>query len=87
MQQNRPFNIFRDAEIEELQRIHSENHISAVQAYKSDGKDNVCKIDEQWKTYTCDETYACALRSAGCCLALVDAFLDEKVIFRLYKFR
>ena len=76
------YNLLRDAELENLLLVHTREHISSVQAYSSNGKDDVCKLQERWKTYTCDETFACALRSTGCCLALVDAVLDGKVYHR-----
>ena len=69
----------RNATENELLSVHTKNHVNAVQAYTSDGKDDVCKIYEQWRTYTCDETYAAAVLSAGCCLSLVDAVCTDKV--------
>ena len=69
---------------EELLQVHTSKHIADVQAYTSQGKDDVCRIYEQWRTYTCDYTYSSAAYSAGCSINIVDAICADEVRYNMH---
>ena len=69
---------FRAATDQELKLVHEKNHIQAVKTYSSNAG-SVCKLAEQWKTYTSDHTYTASVHAVGSLLSLIDAIYKTKV--------
>ena len=71
--------VYRMATDEELEIVHDKDYIQNVKKYSSKSKDDVCKLEEQWKTYTSDFTYDASACAVGSLLNLVDAIYKTQV--------
>lgn len=65
--------------MEELGSVHTASHIAEVQSYSSTEKSDLCRLEETWKTYSCDNTFTSAASAAGCVLAMTEAICQNQV--------